>query len=326
MTASEDRHHSEQSQVNAPVGPQRHALTIDVEDYFQVTAFKDVVARDAWNDLPSRVEANTHAMLRLFDDRGVKATFFVLGWIAERFPTLVEAIAAQGHEVASHGYSHRLIYEQTPDEFRSETDRSKKLLEDIVSMPVSGYRAATFSITQNSLWALQILIECGFEYDSSIFPIRHDRYGLAGGPEVPHVVEVGDAEILEFPMSTFRAGPLRIPVAGGGYFRLYPYPLTRALLARQSAKQAAPFVFYAHPWEIDPDQPRIEAGFLSRFRHYLNLGRCEDRLGRLLADFEFSTMRSAFEAFEQRNPRMPRHRYAPVPQSDTKPHGELSQT
>jgi polysaccharide deacetylase family protein (PEP-CTERM system associated) len=266
-----------------------NALTIDVEDYFHVSAFADSVSHDDWDSFPLRVEDNTRRLLDLFDENGVKATFFMLGWVAERAPGLVREIAERGHEVACHGYSHQLVYNQTPQEFREETVRSKSLIEDQIQSPVYGYRAASYSITDRSRWALDILAEQGFVYDSSIFPIRHDLYGIPGSPEYPYeLVTPNGHSMAEFPLSTARLLGIRLPVAGGGYFRLYPYLLTKLGLSRIN-RSNKPFIFYLHPWEIDPDQPRVKAGRLSRFRHYNNLGKCETRLKSLLGDFSFDT-------------------------------------
>jgi polysaccharide deacetylase family protein (PEP-CTERM system associated) len=266
-----------------------NAFTVDVEDYFQVQAFASVVDRERWDTFPRRVEDNTRRLLRLADERGVRGTFFVLGWVAERFPSLVREIAAAGHEVASHGMSHRLIYEQTPEVFREETHRAKSLLEQIVQRPVLGYRAATYSITARSLWALDVLVEQGFRYDSSIFPMHHDNYGIPDAPARPYELTApSGGRLAEFPISVLRWHGLTLPVGGGGYFRLFPYAVTRWALRRINGEQE-PFVFYLHPWEVDPGQPRIAAaGLKSRFRHYQNLSRCEARLRRLLADFPFA--------------------------------------
>lgn len=270
----------------------RNALTVDVEDYFQVSAFAKNIKQADWEDQPLRVEQNTRRLMDLFDESEVKATFFVLGWVADRNKNLIKEIADRGHEVASHGYSHQLIYNQTPDVFREETLHSKALLEDIVQKPVRGYRAASYSITQKSLWALDILAEAGFEYDSSIFPVRHDRYGIPDACEVPNVLKTPDGHsIVEFPLSTAKVFNYKLPIAGGGYFRLYPYAVTKAGLA-QVNRRKQPFIFYLHPWEIDTEQPRIEASLLSRFRHYNNLEKCEIRLQRLMKDFEFTTVES----------------------------------
>ncbi len=274
----------------------QNALTVDVEDYFQVSAFAKSIKPTDWDGQPLRVEKNTQHLMDMFDQAQVKATFFVLGWVADRNRGLIREIAERGHEVACHGYSHQLIYNQAPAVFREETMRSKSLLEDIVQMPVTGYRAASYSITRNSLWALDILAEAGFVYDSSIFPVRHDRYGIHDAKEIPHRLETPKGHsIVEFPLSTAKIFKYKLPVAGGGYFRLYPYALTRAGLAQINRRQQ-PFIFYLHPWEIDPDQPRIEAGWFSRFRHYNNLDKCEHRLTRLLSDFDFTTCQDVLKS------------------------------
>jgi len=267
----------------------QNALTVDVEDYFHVSAFAKNISRKDWEKQPLRVEKNTHRLLDLFDEAEVKATFFVLGWVADRSRGLVKEIAERGHEIASHGYSHQLVYNQSQDAFREETIRSKSVLEDIVQLPVKGYRAASYSITKDSLWALDILAEAGFEYDSSIFPVRHDRYGIPDAKQEPHVLKTPQGySLVEFPLSTAKIFEYKLPVAGGGYFRLYPYLITRAGLRQVNTRQQ-PFIFYLHPWEIDPEQPKIEAGWFSRFRHYNNLEKCESRLQRLLQDFQFGT-------------------------------------
>jgi polysaccharide deacetylase family protein (PEP-CTERM system associated) len=277
----------------------RNALTIDVEDYFHVSAFAKAIKPEDWEHYESRIERNTHRVLELLDEHRCKATFFVLGWVAERFPQLPREIAERGHEVACHGYTHQLIYDQTPEIFRQDTLRAKTLLEDIVQTPVRGYRAASFSITNRSEWALDILAETGFRYDSSVFPTRHDRYGLPGANAVPHRIATHSGQdLIEFPLSTVCLFGYRLPVAGGGYFRLYPYVLTRAAFRRINHKKQQPFVFYLHPWEIDPDQPRLNGTALSRFRHYNNLARCETRLVRLLDDFRFGTMQSVLDELD----------------------------
>ncbi len=273
-----------------------NALTVDVEDYFHVAAFARQIDPASWDRFPLRVEHNTQRLLDLFAERGVRATFFVLGWVAERCPNLVRAIADQGHEVACHGYSHQLVYGQTPAVFREETVRAKACLEDQAQRPVLGYRAASYSITKRSLWALDILAELGFAYDSSIFPVHHDRYGIPDSPRWPYRLNVPNGgSLIEFPPSTLGVGGHRLPVAGGGYFRIYPYSLTRFALSRINRAEKRPFIFYLHPWEIDPEQPRVRAGWLSTFRHYTNLNRCEERLGRLLRDFRFAPVRDALE-------------------------------
>ncbi|SFR40321.1 polysaccharide deacetylase family protein, PEP-CTERM locus subfamily [Marinobacter gudaonensis] len=273
-----------------------NALTIDVEDYFQVAALAEAVRYDDWSSMEYRVEANTDRILGLFDQAGVKATFFTLGWVAERSPQLVKRIAQAGHEVASHGYSHQLIYNQTPDVFAEETRRSKGILEDILGTSVTGYRAASYSITNQSRWALDILAEQGFTWDSSIFPVRHDRYGMPGTPRWPHRLTTDKGyELAEFPLSTLKLPGYTLPIAGGGYFRLFPYWFSRYGLGSIN-RQGRPFVFYLHPWEVDPDQPRLDVKWLSRFRHYNNLDVCEERLARLLSDFRFTTMSQVLES------------------------------
>jgi polysaccharide deacetylase family protein (PEP-CTERM system associated) len=268
----------------------RNAMTVDVEDYFHVSAFAKSIDQSDWGKYQLRVENNTHRLMDLFDEYQVKATFFVLGWVAERTPELVKEIATRSHEVACHGYSHQLIYNQTPQVFREETLRSKHLLEDLVQAPIRGYRAASYSITNKSRWALDILVEAGFVYDSSIFPVRHDRYGIPDALDIPHRLETPEGHsLVEFPLSTAKLFSYRLPVAGGGYFRLYPYSLTRAGLSQINRRQN-PFIFYLHPWEIDPDQPRIDASWFSRFRHYNNLDKCEPRLRNLMRDFQFGTV------------------------------------
>lgn len=270
-----------------------NVMSVDVEDYYQVSAFAKSVATHEWEQHESRVVENTRRLLELFSEKNIKATFFVLGWVAEREPLLVKEIHKQGHEIASHGFSHQLIYNQAQKIFREETIKSKKLLEDLIGEAVIGYRAASYSITKRNLWALDILQEAGFVYDSSIFPIRHDRYGIADAKTIPHKLTTPNGgELVEFPLTTRRIGKLNIPVAGGGYFRLYPYFLTRHFLNAVNNKQDEQFVFYLHPWEIDPQQPRIEASWFSKFRHYNNLDKCELRLNKLMSDFKFSTMKS----------------------------------
>ena len=277
-----------------------HALSIDVEDYFQVAAMAKVVKPEDWDTMPSRVEHNTEALLQLFERKGVKATFFVLGWIAERYPQLIRRLADHGHEIASHGYSHQLIYNQTPEVFAEETRRSKTILEDIIQQPVTGYRAASYSITHRSLWALDILTDLGFTWDSSIFPIRHDNYGIPGSPRRPYLLQTNNgATLREFPLTTAQFMGLTIPAAGGGYFRQFPYPLFRHLFRQASQGDTVPQMFYLHPWEIDPDQPRFDtASWFSRFRHYTNLDRCYARLERLLDDFQFDTVSNSYRHYQ----------------------------
>lgn len=277
--------------------PRINAFSVDVEDYFQVAALAQAISPDSWPTHESRVERNTDRILALLAERAVHGTFFVLGWIAERHPELVKRIAAAGHEVASHGYAHQLIYRQEEAQFREETGRSKRLLEDLTGTPVTGYRAASFSITRESLWALDVLADLGFHYDSSIFPIHHDRYGIPDAcPQPAPITAPSGRTLIEFPMSAASFLKVRVPVSGGGYFRLLPYPVTRWGLRQVNEQHARPFTFYMHPWEIDPAQPRFQVSWLSRLRHYTNLHRCEERLRRLLGEFRFSTMREVLRA------------------------------
>ena len=280
--------------MSSTAAPPVNAFTVDVEDYFHVAALASAIPRDSWPEREYRVEANTERLLALLAERGVRGTFFVLGWVAERSPALVKRIAQAGHEIACHGFSHQLIYRQRPQDFRDETLRAKGCLEDLLGQAVWGYRAASFSVTRASLWALDVLIDLGFRYDSSIFPIRHDRYGLPGAKPEPSVLTAPSGRALvEFPMSAASFFGLRVPVSGGGYFRILPYWVTRAGLRQINERDGRPFTFYLHPWEVDPDQPRIRVGPLSRFRHYTNLSRCESRLRRVLREFAFTSMREA---------------------------------
>lgn len=269
-----------------------HAMTVDVEDYYHVAAFGQVIRPDEWDQWPSRVEANTDRLLQLFDDAGIHITFFILGWVADRYPALVKRIHQQGHEIASHGFSHQLIYRQTPDVFREETARSKDILEALTGEAILGYRAASYSITHKSLWALETLADLGFQWDSSIFPTRHDNYGIPGSPEEPYRLKTESGNVLtEFPLTTAKVFGQAIPAAGGGYFRQYPYALSRWLFDRASLNQTMPRIFYLHPWEIDPQQPRVpNASWFSNFRHYTNLDKCLPRLERMLQDFKFGTI------------------------------------
>jgi polysaccharide deacetylase family protein (PEP-CTERM system associated) len=261
-------------------------LTVDVEDYFQVAAFEKVISTDNWEQYECRVVANTSSILELFDAGRVKATFFIVGWIAERYPDLVLEIDRQGHEIGCHSYQHQKIYNLTPEQFREDTRRAKETLEQIIGKPVKGYRAPSYSITKKSLWALDILAELGFRYDSSIFPVYHDNYGIPDAPRFAYRLEKQD--MMEYPISTVQFPGMNLPIAGGGYFRLFPYWFTRMALRRINRKEKQPFIFYFHPWEVDPEQPRIQgAGAKSRFRHYLNLDKTRNRLEHLLQDFKF---------------------------------------
>jgi polysaccharide deacetylase family protein (PEP-CTERM system associated) len=266
-----------------------NAMTVDVEDYFQVSAFERTVTRTTWALRQSRVCENTERLLDLFAAFDIRATFFVLGWVAERFPTLVQRIVREGHEVASHGFEHRLVYSQTPREFRDDLRRARVALEQAAGSPVFGYRAPSYSIVRKSMWALDVLIEEGYAYDSSIYPIRHDRYGIPDWNREVHLIERPGGRIWELPGSTLRIAGTNFPFGGGGYFRLLPYGWTRHGIRRLNAA-GQPAVFYLHPWEIDPKQPRIPAGRLSMLRHYRNLAKTEPRLKRLLRDFRFGTV------------------------------------
>ena len=274
-----------------------NAMTVDVEDYFHVSALAEVIRRDQWDQMEYRVEQSTNRLLDLFGRKGVRATFFVLGWVAKRSPELIKRIHAAGHEVACHGMTHELVYKQTPEVFRQESRDSKALLEDLIGAPVLGYRAASYSITARSLWAIDILCELGFRYDSSIFPIAHDRYGIPGASTRPGLMHGKDgASIVEFPLSTAELFGRRVPVAGGGYFRLLPYWFTRWGLRSINESQQQPFIFYLHPWEIDAGQPRFNASWLSKFRHYTNIDVCEARLTRLISEFKFTTVREVLRS------------------------------
>jgi polysaccharide deacetylase family protein (PEP-CTERM system associated) len=267
-----------------------NALTVDLEEYFQVEGFTDAVSPDEWPRWESRIENNTYLLLDIFARHGVSATFFALGWIAERYPHLIRAIAAAGHEIACHGYQHQLIYCQTPDQFRCDVQRAKRILEDIVGADVVGYRAPSYSITAASTWALDVLIDEGFLYDSSIFPIYHDRYGIPSAERFIHTIHRPGGEIVELPPSTVALGPLNLPLAGGGYFRLFPYEVFRRGLRHINDREHQPAVFMVHPWEVDPDQPRVPGTRLNVWRHRLNLGQTLGRLECLISDFQFCSI------------------------------------
>jgi succinoglycan biosynthesis protein ExoA len=272
-----------------PLPAPLNALTVDVEDYYHVSAFDYCVSRGDWPRMESRVEANTHRLLDRLADANVRGTFFILGWLAERQPQLVRAIRAAGHEIGCHSYAHRLIYQQTPEEFRADLRRGIRVLEHILGERITAYRAPSFSITRQSLWALDILIEEGITLDSSIYPTHHDRYGIPGTPLTPHRIDRPVGSLWEFPPPVQRFLSYPLPAGGGGYFRLYPYALSRLLLRRINAA-GRPFAAYLHPWELDPDQPRLRPGRLRAFRHYVNIARTEDRLNCLLHDFNFGTL------------------------------------
>jgi polysaccharide deacetylase family protein (PEP-CTERM system associated) len=287
-----DQSNAAASRVSSPqvAKPIVNMMTVDVEDYFQVSAFDHNVSRDRWDSLESRVSRNTERLLELFSGAGVTATFFVLGWVAERFPALVSQIAANGHELASHSYAHRLVYDLSPAAFKEDLHRAKAVIESASGAPVLGFRAPSYSITAKSLWAFDVLIAEGYRYDASVFPIHHDRYGISDAPRFPNLVERKEGALWEFPGSTVRVGGQNLPIGGGGYFRLLPYAVTRSAIARVNTVEKRPVMFYLHPWEIDPTQPRIKTSVVSRFRHYQNLSKTEGRLRRLLSDFSFDSV------------------------------------
>jgi len=311
-------------------------LTIDLEDYYMVSAFDSVVKREDWEKCESRIERNTHRLLDILNGsirnpqsairNPVQSTFFCLGWIAERYPNLIREIHQQGHEIGCHSYDHRLVYGMTPDEFREDIRKSKRILEDAIGAEVIGYRAPSFSITRKSLWAFEILTEEGYRYDSSIFPIYHDRYGIPNAPRFPFLVDFNAGGspkfvplsdslpyalcsmlyaptasnlkpqtsnyLLEFPMSTVLILGQKVPISGGGYFRLLPYVIVEKALSRINKKDRRPFIFYLHPWELDDKQPRIESsGVISQFRHRVNLKQTEIKLRKLLQEFTFSSIK-----------------------------------
>ncbi len=276
-----------------------NALTIDVEDYFHVSAYADRISIQDWEHFTPRVQSGTQKILSLLDKFQVRATFFVLGWVAERQPQLVRAIQAAGHEIASHSYHHRLVYNQTPEEFRADFRRAKDVLEQLTGEAIRGYRAPSFSIVQRSLWALDVLAEEGVQFDSSIYPVHHDRYGIPDARLGPHQITLPDSgrTLWEFPGTVQSIWGWQVPVGGGGYFRLYPYRVTRSFLSRTNRIARLPFMFYLHPWELDPEQPRLPGSVLRRWRHRINLGATERRLERLLTDFRFGAMSDALEDY-----------------------------
>ena len=277
----------------------RNALTVDVEDYFHVTAFAETVPQDSWDNYPARVERNTERLLEIFALEGVHATFFVLGWVAQKFPTLVREICRAGHRIGCHGYAHQVIYKGSDADFSRDVRRAKSLLEDLCGDAVKSYRAPSYSITERTLWALEILGEQGFEYDSSIFPIVHDNYGIASAPRFPHLeILRNGCRIKEFPPSTVRLFGVNFPVAGGGYLRLVPFSVTAWAIGRINQIERQPAMVYLHPWEIDPEQPRIAACRRSRFRHYQNLASTEGKLTRLLRKFSFAPMEDVLSGWD----------------------------
>lgn len=269
-----------------------NALTIDVEDYFQVSALAPHIARGTWDSIPCRVERNLDRLLDLLEQKKSRATFFTLGWIAERYPHLIRRFVAGGHEVASHGYGHLRANEQTRDEFREDIHRAKVILEDLGGVAVHGYRAPSFSIDERNLWAFDVLVDAGYRYSSSVYPVHHDHYGMPNSPRFPYQVREG---FVEVPVTTTQFLGRNLPAGGGGYFRLAPYGLSRWAIERVNRVDGKPAIFYMHPWEIDPEQPRVPGVSLkTRFRHYINLARTEGRLARLLTDFRWDTVPRAF--------------------------------
>lgn len=265
-------------------------LTIDVEDYFHANGLQTHIGRSEWNSLPGRVEHNTRRLLARLAEHEVHATFFVLGWVAARYPGLVREIAAAGHELASHGWGHELVYEQTPTEFEQDVVRTKGFLEDLTGCAVHGYRAPSFSIVPRSWWALQILAQAGYVYDSSVYPVRRGRYGVPDArPDIHTILDPGEGSpgLIEVPPPSVELLGRNWPVAGGGYFRLYPLGVTRAALRHMNERLERPAVVYLHPWEIDPDQPRLPGTWLNRWRHYVNIDSTESKLTTLLREFDF---------------------------------------
>lgn len=274
-----------------------NALTIDVEDYYHVSAFESIIKYEDWGRFESRVEKNTLKILELLNTFKIKATFFILGWIAERSPQMVKEIQKEGHEIACHGYRHQLVYEIGPERFREDITRSKRILEDIIGKEVIGYRAPSYSITKKSLWGLNILAEEGFKYDSSIFPIRHDRYGIPGFSRFSKKINLnGKGEILEIPLSTIQLFGKNIPIAGGGYLRLLPVRFIEWGIRSLNKKEAQPAIIYFHPWEIDPEQPKLNGSRVSVFRHHVNIGKTFSKIKRLLSSFKFGPIREVFSA------------------------------
>jgi polysaccharide deacetylase family protein (PEP-CTERM system associated) len=271
-------------------------MSFDVEDYFQVQAFADVCDRARWDGYESRVERNTNLILDLLAERSTHATFFTLGWVAERYPSIVRRVVAEGHELASHGYAHHRVDQQTPDQFRADIRQTKKILENATGTLIKGYRAATFSVGPTTPWAFQVLEEEGYDYSSSVYPVAHDNYSNPDAPRFAYRPK-GTSRLWEYPISTVRLAGRNIPCGGGGYFRVAPYAAFRRAIAHINETEHQSAIFYLHPWEVDPDQPRPEGVSLkSRFRHYLNLTRTVPRLKRLLQDFRWDRIDRVFAA------------------------------
>jgi polysaccharide deacetylase family protein (PEP-CTERM system associated) len=271
----------------------QNVMSVDVEDYFQAEVFAGTVRASDWDAYPSRVQCNTKRLLDLFAFFHIRATFFIVGWVADRFPALLRDIASSGHELGCHSYWHRPVYRLNPRQFREDTRNAKTAIEQAAGQPVFGYRAPTFSIIASTWWALEILAEEGFQYDSSIFPIRHDRYGIPSAPRFPFLVPTSSGPLLEYPVTTFRLwGRHNLPLGGGGYLRLLPEWYTRLGITRAHG-EGLPLISYVHPWEIDPEQPRLATSWSARLRHYSNLSKTYHRLEGLLGKFEFTAFRNS---------------------------------
>lgn len=270
--------------------PSRNAFTVDVEDYFQVSAFDSIFPRERWGEVPSRIEGGVRAILDIASDADVKGTFFVLGWVAQRRPDLVRAISEAGHEIGCHSLEHRLVYNMTPDEFRTDLRGALAAIQDATGSPCVLYRAPSYSITQKSLWALEILADEGILIDSSIYPVRHDRYGMVTAPLGPFRPLAHHPQFVEFPPSAVQLFGANLPCAGGGYLRIFPMALTRAAIRRINGHEKRPALVYVHPWELDPEQPKVPAGPLTNLRHRMNLGETSGRLRSLLHEFAFATL------------------------------------
>ena len=273
-----------------------NAMTVDVEEYFQVSAFEGHIARDDWDHIPTRLDYGLERVLDLLAEFDVLGTFFILGWIADRHPASVKRIADAGHEIACHGYSHRLVYDQQQETFRDETVRARATLQDVSGQPVEGYRAASFSIRGSNLWALDVLVEAGFTYDSSLFPVIHDRYGIPGAPRRIHRLRTPAGHTLnEVPPSTVELGPFTLPAAGGGYLRILPGAITNWSIRRLNLRENMPAVVYVHPWELDPEQPRIDVPYLTRLRHYFGIATTDRKLRDLLGTYRFGPVRAVLQ-------------------------------
>lgn len=281
-----------------PVVNPRHMLTVDVEEYFQVEAFSDLIPKTDWHKFPSRVEENTSGLLEILDTHQVRGTFFVLGWIASHYPALVERIHEAGHEVASHGFEHTMITEMTPEAFRQDIRKSKAILEGITGAPVAGYRAPTFSIVEKTSWAYEILLQEGYSYSSSVYPIWHDRYGWPDfGDDPRRVASDANGEIWEVPLTAVRIGPLHVPFGGGGYLRAYPLPITKALF-RDLERNGRHGVVYIHPWELDTRHPAVQAPFFRRLRHHIGIPKMKRKLIDLLRTMQFGTVAQMLETIQ----------------------------